>query len=236
MNKAADVSQLIKDFEREIARRDNTDLNTYLLTNKPDKLRRTLNCRAVGVKRHYRAQTLSDEQIDQHNWYMISVPPQKEFAAWLILNQRGFTVYLPTERKYRRANRYKKSKELTQYPLMSRYMFVGFDGFEDWYSLFRFHLVQNVLGVNGEPKQIDRNWIKQSYRAYHDYKPPHELKYMRSGHEFKEGDMVEVIDGPFDGHKIKVEEIVGKKAISTVKFLNIDTKVSIPLDNLINAA
>lgn len=196
-----------------------------------------LRPRSIGAKKRFISRHLNDDEIKSLHWFAVCTPAQKEFAAWLILNQRGYNVYLPTLRKFRRVNRYTKEKRKISYPVVPRYLYLGFDTpTPDWFALYRFVLVQSIVGINGVPAQIDPRWIVENMRTYHDYQPDGSERYMRTGREFKVGDKVEVLDGPFDGHKIVVEEISGKLAKSRIKFLNTDIDVEFPIENLAKIA
>src|SRR5687768_12092164 len=72
------------------------------------------------------------------SWYALLVPPQKEFVAQQILHDRGLSTFVPVERKWRRRNKFAKVKELIEYALAPRYVFVGFRPDETlWFDLSR---------------------------------------------------------------------------------------------------
>lgn len=152
--------------------------------------------------------------IERLHWYAIRTPAQKEFIAQEILTQKGLVTYCPTDERWRRRNRYQKAKELIAYALVTRTVFVGFEpGVPLWFDLFKLPCITSVVGIAGEPRRLDNRGMKNLITKYRNgIKRPDEEKHMKTGKEFKAGDMVRIVDGPFDGMVVPVHEIRGREA------------------------
>jgi hypothetical protein len=81
------------------------------------------------------------------NWYGLTGPPQKEFAAQEIMTRRGYTTFCPFESLWRKKSRYTNEKDLRHFPLMPRYLFVGLGSSPSWYYIFRVPLIVWLTGV-----------------------------------------------------------------------------------------
>ncbi len=143
-------------------------------------------------------------------------PP--EFVGKMILERRGFNVFLPTKKVYRRKNKYSREKHLVKFPLMVGWMFVGWPADQDkWHELFKLRMVSSVAGVQGRPFQIPQSVMNDLFKRF-GYRAPDQERFMRTHHEFKVGDDVRVIGGPFDGQVVQVTELEGPKARVLMEF------------------
>ena len=178
-----------------------------------------------------KAATRSQQAAAAHYWYALKVPPQKEFAAREILRKRGLTTFIPVEKKWRRRNKYTKEKVLIQYPIFPRYVFTGFPkAAANWFDVFKIHLIQGVVGINGEPRKLDEAGMARMLFKFEDgLARPKEEKWMPTNHEFKVGDVVEVMDGPFEGQKVPVVDIVGSDAKIMISLFGGERVISAPL-------
>lgn len=177
------------------------------------------------------AASKAEEAAKAHYWYALRVPPQKEFVAREILRRKGLTTFLPVEKRWRKKNKYTKVKELRQFPLAPRYVFTGFPkAAANWFDVSKIPLIQGVVGINGEPRLLDEAGMIRMLSLYKDaIDRPKEEKWMASNHEFKVGDIVEVMNGPFEGLKVPVLEIVGIHAKIMVNLFNAEVEISAPL-------
>lgn len=174
------------------------------------------------------------DAVNQFDWYALRVPPSKEFVAREILKRKGVATFLPVERVWRRRNKYTKVKELRQFPLMPRYVFTGFPKrVPIWFDVFALPVITGVVGINGEPKKLDDEGMGRIMRLYENaIDAPKEQKWMATHNEFKIGDDVQIMGGPFDGLKVPVMEIVGAHAKVLISLFNAETPVNIPLEQL----
>jgi len=178
--------------------------------------------------------TKAHEAATKFHWYALRVPPQKEFAAQMILRKKGLATFLPVHRSWRRRNKYTKIKELRQFPLMPRYVFTGFPKrIPIWFDVFALPLITGVVGVNGTPRLLDEAAMERIMGAYENaIDAPKEQKWMPTHNEFAVGDTAQVMGGPFDGLKVPVVEINGAYAKVLISLFNAKTAMNIPLEQL----
>jgi hypothetical protein len=170
------------------------------------------------------------------DWYALTVEAQKEFHASVILRRRGYTTFLPTRQDWRRRNRFVREKEPMTYPLIARCLLVGFriEAVPPWFDLFQLSLVRGVIGFDGAPRtvpQISVIDLVDRFGANH-FRAPDCQKWIRTHHEFSIGNAVEVVEGPFAGHRTKVRDIKGLRADVLLELFNSKQPVKIPLDHL----
>jgi transcription antitermination factor NusG len=179
-------------------------------------------------------QALPATIAERLHWYALLVPPQKEFIAQRILHAKGLPTFVPVERKWRRKNKFTKTKELKTYALAPRYVFIGFRlGERLWFDLFNMHVISGVVGLHGVPKEIPNEAMVSLISRYaNGLVAPDVQRFMRTRREFKAGDKVEIVEGPFAGHKVNVQEIVGSKATIVLELFGTEKNVSVGLDIL----
>lgn len=167
-------------------------------------------------------------------WYILWVPPQKEFVAQTILSRYGLTTSVPVRREWRRFSRYTREKRLVDFPLVPRYVLTGFPGREiAWLSVLTLPVVSSVIGIDGAPYRVPRDQIAEHLRRYASgLEAPQEQRYMVTHKEFAVGDEVEITAGPFTGHRVPVKEIRGATAKAMMTLLGETREITIPLENL----
>lgn len=172
--------------------------------------------------------------IDQLHWYALRTPANKEFIAQEILTQKGLVTYCPTDKRWRRRNRYQKQKELIGYALLPRTVFVGFPaGIPLWFDLFRLTCISSVVGINGEPRRLDSGGMMNLIGKFaNGIQRPKEEQHMLTGREFKAGDLVRIVDGPFDGMMVPVHEIRGREARVFMELFGARHEVGVAVDTL----
>ncbi|WP_170923150.1 transcription termination/antitermination protein NusG [Fulvimarina manganoxydans] len=166
---------------------------------------------------------MSDTQVDHDildiaarlHWYALTVPAQKEFVAQKILRRYGLRTFVPLRREYRhasaKAKRTRQPKQEFCFPLAPRYLFAGFTpGRPLWFDLFSLPCISGVVGIDGRPMPIVRKDMTRLVRkTATGINAPEAQKFMRTHHEFSVGDVVRVMDGPFEGLSVPVVEITG---------------------------
>jgi transcription antitermination factor NusG len=174
------------------------------------------------------------EECGELHWYCLRIAPQKEFVAQEILKRRGLVTFVPSEHRWRRKNKYTKMKELRRYPLMVRYLFIGFTpGVPLWFNLFSIPIIQSVVGVNGVPWQFDTIAVRRLIEQYHDgLVRPTQEKHMRTNREFGVGDSVRIVEGPFEGIVAPVRDITRGQAHMFAELFNGEVPLKIDLNKL----
>ncbi len=178
----------------------------------------------------------SEEVARGLHWYAIRVPAKKEAAACMLLSRAGYTVFIPFGVKLRRKNRYCAQRRAMRYPLLIRYVLIGFaEAVPVWLSLFRFHIVQSVVCVGGVPAEIPYPAMERLFRLHSSDGEPTATaaqRAMKTHHEFAVGDVVEVVDGAFTGRDVVVSELGGIKAKVLLSLFGRETEIETEIDKL----
>lgn len=147
-------------------------------------------------------------------WFALTCRPQKEFACQRVLERYGLRTFVPIRREWRRRNAISKAKVLKPYPIAPRYVFAGFEpGVPLWFELFNLPIVSGVVGLEGEPAQIPAAaMVAFMQKTGGGLNAPSVQRFMRTHHEFRAGDRVEITEGPFAGMEVPVKAIEGHKA------------------------
>lgn len=167
-------------------------------------------------------------------WYALRTPPQKEFVAQEILTQRGLVTFCPQDKRWSRPNRFTKLKTLKPYPVVNRYVFVGFrSGAPLWFNLFQLPCIQGCVGINGRPMKLDHAAMERLLRVYpNGIQRPTKEDYQSAQAEYKTGDMVRICEGPFDGMVVPVIHLKGNEAIVFMELFGSRHEVKINVDML----
>ena len=195
------------------------------------------------------------------DWYVLVVPAQKEYVAAFLLEKVGAATYVPTETRWRRKNRYAKTKEEFAFPVAPRYVFAGFAGPVPWHRVFSVSQVKAVIGISGVPQLIDEERMARfraripngrlsietvavrikggrtvekgvRHRIVSEAHAPCEQRFMASGREFAAGDEVEIVSGPFRDRLVTVEEINGPMATIMLELFGESRAVEVPVGHL----
>lgn len=175
-----------------------------------ERAEKRIRRRETPIKSHHELILI----VESLHWYALRTPAQKEFIAQEILTQKGLVTYCPTDKRWRKRNRYTKTKQLIPYSMIPRTVFVGFKpGVPLWFDLFQLPCVSSVVGISGEPKRLDTKGMSNLISKWaNGIQRPKEEQHMETGKEFKAGDMVRISEGPFDGMTVPVHEIKGREA------------------------
>lgn len=175
-------------------------------------------------------------EIVRRRWYVAQVVSGREQVVAELLRGRGHTAIVPVVERYRARNRYAKSKVKVTYALMPRYLIVGFepDAMQPWRDLFGNSWVQGVVMDEAGPMPVYRKQLARFLGELGGptWAAPDWERYMRSRHEFKPGDYVDVAEGSLAGWRVQVDAIVGEAAKIIVNLLGRDTVMSLPLAHL----
>lgn len=106
---------------------------------------------------------MSDDDL---HWYALDVVRQKEYVAGFIFQRMGCFSFIPTETRWRKRNRYTKSKAEVAFAALPGVIFVGFPGPPNWFQVMSMHLVTGVLSTEDRPHRLHtdtQEWM--AYRA-----------------------------------------------------------------------
>lgn len=187
-------------------------------------------------QKHQRKEVDRDQAVRamldrRSHWYALTVPPQKEFTAEMMLRERGIDAFVPIEYRMKRVNPQVKKKVETAYVLAARYVFAGFSvDVPPWSDVFGVHIVRGIVGAGGEPTCIPVNIMRQLFArsdaAGIQAAPP------APNRSFKVGDVVKITDGPFYGYEVSLTEINEVKARVLIHLFNSLQEIEIPVDSV----
>lgn len=178
--------------------------------------------------------------VSDLRWYAFRTVPQKEFIAQEILKRKGMATFVPVETVYRHANKFAKArcepKEKRSYPLVRGWLFIGFKpGIPPFYDVFNLNVLTRVVcDDEGCPVPMLKKAMGEFMERYADgIVHPTEERFMRTHGEFAIGDLVRVIDGPFEDHVFSADRIEDRVAFMRHEILGKLVDVPITLDNLV---
>ncbi len=167
------------------------------------------------------------------------------FLPEYLLRRAGFEVFLPVKKVLRIKNRFTKEKHLVSVPLLADWMFVGWpylsDGFgrsvPGWDTLMEMNLVAGVMGTGGRPIRMSDITVMRLMRQFSGGREAPEVRRRIAARRvFGVGDMAQVVDGPFEGHDVRVVDIAGPTARAMLNILGGGILVEINTDLLTKAA
>ena len=173
-----------------------------------------------------------------YSWFVLCVPPQREFVVEILLSRTGFAIFIPTKREFKFANmaarRRGRKTEMTL-PIMPRYVFMGMnDHTPGWYGALRFKVITGIIGFDGQPYEMPNEPLRKLMWQHNsgEFNAPLHHRYMQTHREFEEGDDVITDDGLFEG---KVVQISGNMAKVFIEMFGQYREVSITLEKLVAA-
>lgn len=165
------------------------------------------------------------------SWYALTVPPQKEWVAEIILRRVGVPCFVPVEfktpRKRRRFARRTELPQVKRYPMFNRYVFAGFSGIIPLFDLRELRIIQGVVGFDGRPFAIPQLAIDRLMQLSGTSVPwrsapnPHK--------SFRVGDKAHVTDGMFTDHVIRIVGLSGEFAQFMGQMFGKHQKLKVPL-------
>jgi len=118
------------------------------------------------------------------NWYVLNTKPKKEFQVEKVFVEAGFEIYNP---------KYKSEGRIL--PFFPGYEFIRYDHPRD-YRLVRYTRgVKSVVGNREGPIPIPLEMVDQIKKRESDGY----IEFLKYGDEPKEGDEIEVAEGPLKG-------------------------------------
>ncbi len=147
-------------------------------------------------------------------WYALYTRPRHEKKVYEALVEKGIEAFLPLIKTLRQ---WKDRRKWVEMPLFNSYVFVNID-YRDRFAALQTNGVVRIVAFGGVPATIPDWQIQQLKRL---------IKYpetLQPETYLKEGDYVEVIDGPFRGIRGYLREIRG------------ETRVAILIDGIYQSA
>ncbi len=157
------------------------------------------------------------------NWYALYTRPRHEKKAFDLLIEKGATAYLPLLLTVRE---YKTRKKKVELPLFPSYMFCEFE-YKDRFTILETHGIIKIVNFNGVPATVPE-WQIEAMRTV--LLKPESLKLENY---FKQGDLVQVMSGPFKGLQGTVVNKKGEsRLVITIDGIMQSLSVNIDIDNL----
>ncbi|GGD30883.1 transcription termination/antitermination protein NusG [Aureimonas glaciei] len=160
-------------------------------------------------------------------WYVLRSNPNCEDRAQASLEAAGFVSFIP---KYRRERRHKRTKEwlIKEYPLFSRYLFLGLEpGREHWGQVRKCDGVESAVNINGTPLRVSAHEIQQVIDAQATGEFD-DLRRSSVKRPHAAGDLIYIESGPFAGFHANVTSLKGKRAIEVmIQIFGRETAVSL---------
>ena len=143
------------------------------------------------------------------SWYLVVTKPQSEFKAQENLLRQGYETYLPLVQTSRRRNGKKVKRTEAFFP---RYLFISLDKETDNWSPIRSTIgVAGMVRFGGMPAVVPENMIANLKNNENEFG----LQSFEKK-ELKQGDTVEIIDGPFEGYKAVYQKMKSTERVSVV--------------------
>lgn len=164
------------------------------------------------------------------SWFALTSIPQAEFKAAAQLRSSGYAVIVPSEWKWRRFGKMKRKRK-TAYPLFARYVFVGCVEWPGKDTLkAQADLVQGYVSRgDGWPAQISAADVAY-LKSLAGHAVPQAATSIHKA--IKPGQEVNIVNGPFAGHRTFIKHIVAEEAQGLLKFLGGNREITFALDDL----
>jgi transcriptional antiterminator RfaH len=165
------------------------------------------------------------------SWYAIVININCYARATYGLEQLGCDVYLPT---YLKRVVHARQESLRERPLFARYMFLGWPGEGvPWGFVTMTNGVQAVLRNQGAPVKIPDLAISNIRAAQCMGVFDEKLLAQTKQHDFKPGETVKIIGGPFADRMAKIKDAPPEERIHVlIDLFGRETPAKIAVDEL----
>ena len=160
------------------------------------------------------------------SWYLVVTKPQSEFKAQENLLRQGYETYLPLVQTSRRRNGKVVNRTEAFFP---RYLFIYLDKETDNWSPIRSTLgVAGLVQFGGLPAVVPENLIVNLKSNEDEFG----LQSFEKK-ELKQGDLVDIIDGPFEGYKAIYQKMKSTERVSVLlDIVGKNTQVTLSMHEL----
>ena len=143
------------------------------------------------------------------SWYLVVTKPQSEFKAQENLQRQGYETYLPLVQTSRRRNGKHIKRTEVFFP---RYIFISLDKENDNWAPIRSTIgVAGMVRFGGMPAVVPDVLIENMKNNQDEFG----LQVIQKK-ELLIGDSVEIIDGPFAGHKAIYQGMKSSERVSVL--------------------
>jgi len=138
------------------------------------------------------------------SWYALYTKPRHEKKVYDQLDEKGITSFLPMAKSLRQ---WKDRRKWVEMPLFNGYVFIKIE-LKNKIEALQTHGVVKMVGFGGVPASIPDWQIEQLKQVISQPETIKLEQYLR------EGDAVEVIEGPLKGVKGYLREIRGQTRVA----------------------
>lgn len=170
---------------------------------------------------------MTSNQLKQNrSWYLVVTKSQSEFKAQENLLRQGYEIYLPLVQTSRRRNGKNVKRTEAFFP---RYLFISLDKETDNWSPIRSTIgVAGMVRFGGMPAQVPDSLVANLKKNENEFG----LQIIDIK-EFKNGDKVEIIDGPFEGYKAVYQKMKSTERVSVLlDIVGKNTQVTLSIHEL----
>ena len=169
-----------------------------------------------------------------YDWFLFRCNSdwRKQSEAHKILKKMGYAAYCPMREAWRfmtRTNHVNRRKVKQEFPLLPGYMPIRVPPHQiGIFYAIKPDTIYKAIGFNGFPIRIPWPDMERMFTELGggEHIAPEHYRYMENGQEFDEGDMVEVLEGPWEGHKFPVSEIKDGEVPTILKLFGKDFTAS----------
>lgn len=162
-------------------------------------------------------------------WYVVHSKPRQESLALDNLARQGYLAYCP---KATVAKRRRQRWIAVTEPLFPRYLFVQLtEGIDDFAPVRSTVGVADMVRFGGKPAVIAGSLVEIIRQQEHRIQA-----HARSHPDWKKGDLLEIIDGPFAGIKAVFEKTSGKERVMVLfELLGCRNRVAVDVNHVASA-
>ncbi len=160
-------------------------------------------------------------------WYVVQTKPRREAVAVENLERQGYTTYCP---QLKQARYQRKRWQQTIEPLFPRYLFVQLSlGIDDFAPIRSTTGVLNLVRFGNHPATIPHQAIAAIQQQEQQL-----LGEAKNHPDWKPGDRVEIVAGPFAGlNGIFEKENDAERVIILLEMLGRSNRVTVDFDSLV---
>ena len=169
---------------------------------------------------------MKSDNAESRSWYLVVTKPQSEFRAQENLVRQGYQTYLPIIKMPRQRNGKKVERTEAFFP---RYLFISLDRKTDnWAPIHSTIGVASMVRFGGIPALVPSTLI-ENLIANEDELGLQSLEKK----EFKQGDKVKIISGPFEGYKAVYKKMKSSdRVLVLLDIVGKNTQVTLSMDEL----
>lgn len=169
---------------------------------------------------------MSINQNKKRCWYLVTTKPKSEFKAQENLLRQGYETYLPLVQTSRRRNG--QNIKRTE-AFFSRYLFIFLDRETDNWAPIRSTLgVAGMVRFGGLPAVVPDTMINNLKQNENEFG----LQSFEKK-EWKQGDKVEIMNGPFEGYKAIYQKMKSAERVSVLlDIVGKNTQVTLSVNEL----